>query len=180
MKKITIIVILISTFFSSCINVKYSDKKTGKNLYEEFYIDRGINQYFIKPLKFDYESYTFLADFTFRDSTSADGYITCNFSICIDSITVVYDSIGFFTEKCSYKFINPVKMYIDTDKNLYIRRYTSYLKYSEMLEFFNSGNLSIYVSSKSSLKKFLPAKKTIKNINLLNNTLFKLVELNKM
>jgi len=172
-------ILIIYIFFSnSCINIKFSDKKTGKDLYEEFFIDKGVTQYFIKPIKFKSDEFSYIVDFTFRDTATAKSYIIANFSIYSNEKTEVYDSIGFYADNVVCKFINPVKLYIDADKNLYIRRFTAYLKYDEMKKLFSSENMRIFISSNNKLNELLPTKSTKKHISLINDNLLEFIELN--
>lgn len=136
-------------------------------------------QYFIKPIEFKNDDYSFTIDFTFRDTVSETSLITSNFSIYYNVSSENHDSIYFIADNLQYNFINPNRLYINTYKKQYVKRYTSYLKYSDMKKFFDAENVCITVVSENENKNLYPTKKTIKSKEIINSKLIKIIELNK-
>lgn len=69
---------------SGCMGVKHGGSTTpaGK-LMEEFFVQQGVMQYFIKPLEWKLMGDKGLVqtDFTFRDSAGTKTPVTCNFTL---------------------------------------------------------------------------------------------------
>jgi hypothetical protein len=178
MKKLLLFFIILISF-DACISFNVKGTKSAKKLYEEFFLGQGVMQYFVKPLEFKNDEYSFTIDFTFRDTLSDVSLVISNFSVFLDDKSEIFDSIGFESENFKVDFINPTQLYIDFNKKQYIKRFTSYVKYGDMKNFFYSENLSIFIYSKNVKKNLYPTKKTSKNMNILNNKLFEITELNQ-
>jgi len=74
-------IVCLSLLLTSCFSIKPQVSKTGKNLWEDFYVSPGVMQYFIKPLLFKNDERNLDIDFTFRNVSDS---VTVNYSIYSD------------------------------------------------------------------------------------------------
>ncbi len=177
MKKI-LYLILLTSLISACSSVKYAGKKSAKKYYEEFFIDQGVMQYFIKPVEYKNGKNKITVDFTFRDSVPDNGNITLNFSLFSENLVKKIDSASFISSNQEIKIKNLKRMFIDKRKNIFQVRYTSSIKFRDMSEIFaNNYNLILFYNKTK--QTFVPKTKTLKIYRAFDNKVLSIIELNR-
>lgn len=173
-----LILVAVLFSFNSCISYKFKGKKSPKKYYEVFFIDQGINQYFIKPLKFEAKKEYFTVDFTFRDSIGYDSYVTTNYSIFTSDVVKTVDSAFFVINTDKILIKKQEKFFIDLLKDTYQIRYSGKITYKELISVtendpeiwtYYNGNKHIYYSNK----------KAKIGLEVSKNSIIKIIELNK-
>ena len=177
MKKI-LYIILLSVVVSSCSSVKYAGKKSVKKYYEEFFIDQGVMQYFIKPLEYKDEKDKITVDFTFRDSIADKGNITLNFSLFSENLVKRIDSAFFKNQNRKIRIENLNRMFIDKKRKTFQVRYTSTITFEEMSQIFE-GNYNIVLFFDGTKQTFVPKTKTLKIYKAFDNKVLSIIELNR-
>ncbi len=174
---ILLTVLIVST--TSCLSLKIKGKKSKPSKYvEEFFIDQGIMQYFIKPMKFKGEKEFFTVDFTFRDSISFDSYLTANYSVFTKNVVKKIDSAFVFVGDNKIKFCCSKRMFIDNYKKGYQIRYSSNITLNELSELVdNEKKIVLYYNGDEHY--FLPVKKTKTACSVVKKNIIDIIILNR-
>lgn len=167
-----IVIILIITFFlASCFSVKPSSTKSGKKLYETFYLGEGGSLYFIKPIKFFGENSEMLLDFTFNSNVHDTSMSIVNGSFINKSLVGKVDSITFHS-KVDVAIKEVKEIFNERNSaNQFISRFTFKLKTKDLIQLFQDG-FSHEIFIKNEVFKSFPSKKSKRKINKLNEYLF--------
>jgi len=143
---------------------------------DEYYIDKSVTQYFIKPILFkDSKNNTLLVDFTFRVNTITKNErvkIAGNLTIFlsekdIDSLNIRYnqnkygESIVPETIELFYREVS--------SNNRYLNRFGSKFESADPFQTIRNMENGITVLVKSKVYKFLPTKKTISKLRSLSS-----------
>ncbi len=178
--------ILIIFVFSACSpKIGGSFRKSRYKCYEEFYVDEGVNQYFVKPLDFKALNgkEKFTIDFTFRDTLRDNSQIIANYSFFSEYPVKKIDSVVLIaannTDKQSFKLKNCQRLFIDKNKKTYQIRYSCSLTYKQILDFFDYQDYSVSVYINGNTIKFIATKKTLKAIYIVKNEVTDIIKLNK-
>ncbi len=179
MMKVKYFLFIIIILFSSCFGLRIRGTKSPKQVYEVFFIDDGVLQYFIKPLKFKNKHDYFTVDFTFRDTLKYDSFVTTNYSIYTKVAAKKIDSLFFITSEYKIKCKNNDKMFIDLKKKTYQIRYSSGITYQELIYLTSADDYYVLAYYNNSKHKFFPKRKTKKYIDIVNQQVINVIELNK-
>jgi len=154
------------------IKVTGSSGPAGK-LYQEFYTEGGIMQYYIFPLEYENKPYTLEIDYTYKKYKLDTNNVTANFSIYSDqNLNNKIDSVYYLIK--DEKTI-PLKkrdiLYNELNKKYKIR-YTSELGITKFKQVLSTNG--VFVMTLNESKIFLePTSKTIKNKTKIDHKLFK-------
>jgi len=169
MRKIYLYVISCTIILTSCFSIKPGVTKTGKNLWEEFFVSAGVMQYFIKPLTFNNKAARFDIDFTFRNNTDS---VTVNYSIfSVQSISTT--NRIFLTNKHDTVMIIPTKTFLLESFNQKNKiRQSGKILYSDLKDLTKNETWVITIENEDDKSEFIGLPKTKKKIKLINEELF--------
>ncbi|HBF88288.1 MAG TPA: hypothetical protein DDX39_06560 [Bacteroidales bacterium] len=157
---------IVLIFATSCgVRVNSGSPDTNK-VFESYFVDKGIFQYFVNPLKYKDKSNFLIPDITFRDSSKSESKIIVNFTI---QGTVQPNLINYYTS-IPIKFENISLLYADKVKN--ISRYTSTIKYSQFKDICKFPNHKIIMNLESDTITLYPNRKTLKRLTFVDKYLF--------
>jgi hypothetical protein len=165
-------------FFTSCIPFRYAGKKPAQKVYEQFFVDQGVMQYFVKPLTFYSKKYKYTVDFTFRDTIADNSFVTANFSVFSKEKIKNIDSVYFIANNKKYYFQNCKKMFLEKDKKKYQIRYTSGITLRDF-EKFCSIKPNIYVFVNNDRMLFKPTKKVLKSLRIVKGNILDIIIYNR-
>ncbi len=163
--------------FISCSGIKPSTTKSGKKLYETFFVGEEGTQYFIKPLTFYNNSNEELKiDLTFRDKSKTKDITTINLSFISKSVFKEIDSIIINNNNSSSISSKNIKhLFSERSKEQYKNRFSSNTRLSDIKELFKDNDWTISIYKKDILEKFTVSKSSKKNIPKLNYEIFELL-----
>jgi hypothetical protein len=167
MKNISILIV-IASLLPSCFSIKPGVTKTGKNLWEEFYVSQGVSQYFIKPLLFKNEAGHFLVDFTFRNTSDS---VTVNFTIKGVNLPSQRETIFFCSSVDTIHIGKAQTIFRSAGKNGIDSRESSKIEFSEFIRLIKCDHWNI----KTSDVIFQPISKTEKYLYKLRNNLISIL-----
>lgn len=166
--------ITITLLGSGCMMIRPGAVKSGKNLYESYFMGNTGVQYFIKPIHLKEKSnIIFETDFTFKYAQKIDDSAVMNFSIQHEEN--IYKKIDtlFLTNRSLIIKINNSKLLFNEKQNkYYVSRFSAKITQKDLRLFFADAKWKITLNQFN----FIPSGKTIKNINKLNNYVFKLLD----
>ena len=157
-RTITTFLILIVLFLNpSCYSVKPGVTKSGKNLYETFFLGEEGKQFFIKPLRFNNgEGGVIMIDFTFRRGNNSNPSAAGNFTLLsqLAGSTAGYyspdeyplDSIGISNGDAVYLLRDLARLYSARYRKYSDYRFSSRLPYRELHSFVASETKNIIMS----------------------------------
>lgn len=156
-----------------CFSLKPAAEKSGKNLFETFYVGEEGLQYFIKPLFLENNEHKqkVFIDYTFRYKnkvTLQDSVIT-NISIIGQySLLNKVNYISLNNSKCKVSLNNIKLLFNEKHKDYYSQRLTSKISLLELQQFFSDNDWYINIQSEKVEMRYTTTsrtKKRIKNIN---------------
>lgn len=165
--------LFIMLLFTSCLSMKPASTKTGKNLWEEFFVSPGVMQYFIKPLAFQDKGDLFNVDFTFRNGWDS---VTVNFSQENKNIIASPDQVYFLINKDSIRIKSIQTLLNEKSKKKFARRNTGKISYSQLKQLMADDQWMVSLQMDSATKKYYPERKTKRHLQILKNNLFETVE----
>lgn len=162
--------------FTSCVGIRPQATKSGKSLFETFYVGEEGAQYFIKPVSFEGDNNEMLtADFTFRYNKDFSDSTTVNLSLFTLDATKDIDSIVIVSGDYEASIFNFEHLFSErTTKNVHAR-FTSKMESEHLKPVFSSDEWLIKVYSAPALYEFQTTKKTSKNIDELYFQIFSLL-----
>ena len=169
LKLVCLLAILAIT--SSCLSIKTGAKKTGKTLYESFYIAEGTFMYFLKPLSFESDHSNALFDFTFNYKKDSASNVDVKFSLLGDKVIKQIDSLKFESDTKSVTATTPVLLFNERKKT-FVSRFSSTLSLQELSALFSSGEFKVGVYTGGNLMTYKVTSATRKNIKRLNENVF--------
>lgn len=157
----------------SCFSIKPGTTKTGKNLWEEFFVSPGIMQYFIKPLVFQDHERQVIPDFTFRMGGDS---VTVNFSMT-DSRKISLPGKIYFRNSRDTVQLNAVKTLLisNTDKKFKLRM-TGKMANDKFHGLFHDSSWSIYLSDNQNNRTYFPSDKTKASLEKIKINLFDVMQ----
>ena len=171
---LSIFLIILTFFTSGCMMLRPGAVKSGKHLYESYFMGNAGIQYFIKPitLKFKNENF-FETDFTFKYLRNLNDSAVMNFSIKHENnLYKRIDTLLLANNNSTIHIISPTLLYNERLNHHYISRFSTKLTQREVRMLFANQNWVIRFGGVS----FIPSEKTKKNINKLNDSVFKLFD----
>lgn len=163
---------LIILTFLSCSKVKPGASAKSGGLYESFYLGPDQNQYFIKPLEFEYDDYELHADFTFKKLKDSLSPITLNFTITSD---IVIKDIQYY-EIAGERVNKLQKLFLEQNRNDFEIRFTSELSFNSFSKFMKMQDPIILIESDYLSNNFTATNSTKKKMGKLNEGLIQLME----
>ena len=181
-KRITItlwrsgLIIGISLIALSCAGVKAGSTKSGKNLYQTFYVGDEGTQYFIKPLKLATDPEGYLAlDATFRYKDEVKDSATINISFVTGETYKSIDSLKIENGDNAISAKEMKLVFVEREKTLYESRFFTKIALLEFKTLFKKNNWKIGLyKNGTATTYFTAAKKTRKKIDKLNYEIFEL------
>lgn len=170
------LLLFIVIFSAGCLSLKPSTTKSGKKLFETFYVGEEGTQYYIKPLLFeDQESKekVFL-DLTFRYKNEIKDSAIVNLTI---EGPYIYKAI----RKIRFNGANNIEsnqiefIFNEKNKNEFVSRFTSKIALKDIENLFNNANWSLTLYSDIRTINGKPNKKTIKSIHTLHENVFSIM-----
>ena len=154
-------------------------KGTGKpkKHYEEFFIEQGVMQYFIKPMKFKGNKNYLTIDFTFRDTLKYESFVIANYSIFTKTAVKKIDSTFFIINNEKIKFKNCERMFIDFRKDYQIRN-TCNITYKELTKIVEMKP-EIWAYFDNEKHVFVPSKHALKSFEVIKTRIIDIIELNR-
>lgn len=129
--RISIFLAFILLFLSSCLSMMPATKNSAKTYYESYFLENGVEQIFIKPIRFKAKSDRLFIDFTIRNNQDS----------CITNFTVLSllkienpDSVFIRNSRFSTQLSEINKLYSDRIKSNYKTRFTSKLAVPDLLK----------------------------------------------
>lgn len=168
------ILISISFFLAGCLSIKPSGVKSGKNLFETFYVgDDGI-QYFIKPLLFEniQNKEEIHVDFTFRYKDKVKDSVIVNLSFQSYNILRIIDSLFISNANQRISSKNNKLLFNEKRKGLIISRFTTKFSLTEFSGMFDNNDWKIIVYKNKTYDTFFSKSKTKKAIKKLQEMVF--------
>ncbi|MBE9466763.1 MAG: hypothetical protein IMY72_00410 [Bacteroidetes bacterium] len=148
--------------------------KSGKKLFETFYVGEDGTQYFIKPLIFSnsQNKEKLLIDFTFRYKNEVKDSVVINFSLLSSNIFKNIDSLSFSntTHKIMSKNVN--LMFNEKKNKLFNSRFSTKIPLINFDKMFINGDWNIIVYSRENSSTYYSEKKTKKAIKKLQDKIF--------
>lgn len=166
---------ILSFFLIACLTPNSYEKGSrtlGSSIFEEYFIEKGRTQYFIKPLTFaDQDNNKIIVDFTFRTTPVLTSVIVAsNFSIICSENNL--DSMVVFLNSKEKIILDSVELFYKKPykKNKYFHRYGS--KFSTIQPFVDISELvngNFQIKSGNKIYILIPTKKSKKKLaNLVN------------
>jgi hypothetical protein len=157
-----------------CLSVKPTATKSGKNLFETFYVgDDGI-QYFIKPLnmKNTQNSDELKIDFTFRHKDEIKDSVVVNVSLRSSAIYKNIDSLSLSNE--THKIVSDnLRLLFNEERNdLYTSRFTTKVPLIDVVQLFDTNDWILTIHKNQAPQTYIPEKNTKKAILKLQEKLF--------
>jgi hypothetical protein len=175
-KKATSVIGLVTilTFISGCRNIKPGGTRSGKSLYEVFYVGEQGDQYFIKPLKFyhDPSKQELVVDFTFRYHKQVKDSVTVNFSVLGDSIYKNCNALEISSGDELYSTNQVQLLFNDKKSKKFVSRFTTKIPLIKIKRLFNSSDWEIQFTPRVEKQPFTANRKTTKSITRLNSSIF--------
>lgn len=174
MKKKYLELVVVSSLivlFTNCATLKPKGaSKTGKKLFETFYLGEQGTQYFIKPIGFSNDIEKLKLDFTLREN---DAMATVNFSL-IGNIPI--DSVdSFVIENSKEKLIvrQSKLLYKEREKDFFESRFSAKVERDKLKGIFEDASWRIFIDK---LVPFKTKKHTEKSLADLYNHVFILLK----
>ncbi len=172
-----VLFILILLTFSSCLSIKPSTTKSGKNYFETFFVGEEGTQYFIRPILFKDEKSNedLVLDITFRYRNEIKDSATVNFSIKSSIIYKTIDSIKILNKDNKLESDQIVLLFNEKSKTGFTSRYSTKFSLKEIKEMFNNDGWEIIICNQNKITTYKPHRKTITAINRVRDSIFVLM-----
>lgn len=168
---------IILLVFNSCFSVKPQSTKSGRNLYETFYVGEEGSQYFIKPLKFDdlsNKTHLFV-DFTFRYKDQVKDSATVNFSIFSEAAVRELKSVIFLNKEIEEETNKVNLIFFQKKKEFVESRYTVRLPLKRIIRLFAENDFKIKVINATKEYQFEASSGTKKDLGKIKDNVFNLM-----
>jgi len=169
--------ILMLLLSSSCLSIKPSTTKSGKNYFETFFVGEEGTQYFIKPILFidEKSSENLILDITFRYRNEIKDSATVNFSIKSSTLYKTIDSLDISNKDNKIESDQLVLLFNEKSKTGFTSRYSTRFRLNEIKEIFNNDTWEITIYNQNKVTKYKPHKKTTRAINAVRDRVFVLM-----
>lgn len=158
-----------------CFSVKPSTSKSGKNLFETFFVGEEGTQYFIKPLFFENKlGGEAQLDFTFRYRDQVKDSCIINISFINDDLMKSADSLIIETDSDSVMLKNFGLLYSQRKGKQHLFRLTSKAILADLAKLFSNEKWSLKLHINGTITEYYAISKTEKSISKLNYQIFSL------
>ncbi len=164
---------LIFALLSSCMNVRPGGAKSGKRLYESFFVGDEGTQYFIKPLVFTNDMDEKLKlDFTFRYKNEIKDSATVNATFMSKEIFRNADSLKIIDGSNIVVLSNMAYLFSEKNKEVYNNRFSTKAEMLKIKNLFNGNTWKILIYKNGTHTQYMTPKKTKKSLEKLNQEVF--------
>lgn len=169
--------ILLLLIFSSCLSIKPSTIKSGKNYFETFYVGKEGTQYFIRPILFKDEKSNedLVLDITFRYRNEIKDSAIVNFSIKSSMTYNTIDSLKLSNKAFTIKSDKVELLFNEKNKTGFTSRYSTKFSLKGIKEMFTNDAWEVNIYNQNKITTFKPNKKTFKAINTVRDKVFVLM-----
>lgn len=158
---------------SSCMGIKPGASKSGKKLYETFFVGEEGTQYFIKPLSFGNALKEEMdLDITFRYKKEVKDSAIVNMSFLNKEIFKNADSLSISNKSYSIVIREMNYLFSERRKEIYLSRFSTKVDLRDVKKLFMNTNWSMILYKNNNSSKFEALKTTQKNIGKLNYEVF--------
>lgn len=163
---------------SGCFSVKPSSAKSGKKLFDTFFVGEEGTQYFIKPLLL--ESVTsdekLHIDFTFRYKDQVKDSSTVNISIQSPHLYKSLDGLQIANATAHIAASEPTLLFNEKSGQVFVSRFTTKISLQDTEKMFNGGgDWTIVASHPSQKTTYKATAKTAKAVAILRDKIFVLM-----
>jgi len=167
--------VVLSIILSSCLSLKPGSVKSGKKLYETFFVGEDGTQYFIKPLMFGTESNSELnLDIAFRYKNVIKDSAIFNMSFLQTETIKEVDSVSIHSDSVSITIKGIKYLFSERSKRIYLSRFSANVDLKEVKKIFNGNNWTIVLYRKGISTSFSTPEITKKKLGKLNYDVFML------
>jgi hypothetical protein len=160
---------------SSCLSIKPGAIKTGKKLYETFFVGEKGTQYFIKPLIFSNQlNEEIKLDLTFRCKNEIKDSAIINISFFSKEIFKIADSLKINNDVNTIIIKQINYMFSERNKDVYNCRFSAKVKLMDVKKLFESNNWKLLLYQNGIFSNYKTPKTTKKKIDKLNYEIFAL------
>jgi len=160
---------------SGCIGMKPSGVKSGKNLYETFFVGEEGTQYFIKPIVFNSENKNRLfVDFTFRYKDKIKDSAFVNMSFFNTEIIKNIDSLKITNSSVSIVLKNIKSLFAERSQKEYKSRFSTKGSLADLNKLFDKNNWIITAFKHNNSTNYTTPKSTKMKIDKLDAGVFML------
>lgn len=172
--KTSVFVVLGFLVLTGCTSIKVGGVKSGKNLFETFYVGEDGTQYFIKPLAFsNSENKDELAmDFTFRYKNEVKDSVIVNFAIQSEKIIKEIDQLTISNTTQNIESNKVELLFNEKKKNDFYSRFSTKVSMIEFNRMFENYDWKTVVVTNGSSQTFEAEKKTKKSLSKLADKVF--------
>ena len=169
--KISLVLICI-VLLSGCLSIKRGSSKSGKNLFETFYVGEDGTQYFIKPLSFftPINKDKIDIDFTFRYKNEVKDSVTVNLSLVGSDLIKNIDSLSFSNSAHQIISTHIELLFNERTDKLFTSRFSTKISLQDLNKLFEKDNWEITTLKTGTT--YTTGKKTQKAIGGLRNAIF--------
>ena len=171
----SLFILVVASFMSGCVSIKPSWVKSGKNLYETFFVGDEGTQYFIKPIAFNGENKNRLVvDFTFRYKDKIKDSAVVNMSFLNTEIIRDIDSLKITNGLTSVVLNNIKTLFVERYQKEYKSRFSTKGSLSDLNKLFDKNDWTITAFKQKNSNNYTTPKDTKKKINKLKDGIFML------
>ncbi|MCF8226347.1 MAG: hypothetical protein K9J30_10775 [Bacteroidales bacterium] len=164
-----IVVLLIQ----GCFGVRPAATKSGRSLYQTFYVGEAGNQYFIKPMVFESEGDQYLTmDITFRYNNTFNDTATVNISFYSDKLIKEVQSVSIKNTSTEILLSDYQRLYIEKQGKMIVSRFSCNAHMPSLALLFEDSRWIITMQDKESHENYLPSRRTAKKLESLYQDLF--------
>jgi len=169
----SLLVLGVVSLMLGCVSIKHSGVKSGKNLYETFFVGDEGTQYFIKPITFNGENKNRLVvDFTFRYKDKIKDSAIVNMSFINTEIVRDIDSLKITNGLTSVVLNNIKTLFAERYQKEYKSRFSTKGSLADLNKLFDKNDWTITAYKQSTSSNYTTPKDTKKKINKLKDGIF--------
>jgi len=159
--------VCVSVVLGSCFSIKPQASKTGKHLWEDFYVSPEVMQYFIKPLSFknDDLNIDIDTDFTFRNVSDS---VTVNYSIYSKTDYIKPNVVTIANELTQVSVNSPKTIVSENVQKKHKLRQTGKISLNEFTELTKNNIWTITILNENLKTIAYSSQKTRENIEKIN------------
>jgi len=159
--------------FSGCVGLKPNGVKSGKDLYQTFFVGDEGTQYFIKPIMFlDESKNRLMVDFTFRYKDKIKDSVAVNMSFLNTEIIKDLDSLKITNGSASMVFKNIKRLFAERSQKEYNSRFSTKGSLADLNKLFDKNDWVLTAYKQNTFSNFKTPKETKKKIDQLKDRIF--------